>query len=96
MRSGALFINVGRGSLVDEDGMRSALESGHLGAASIDVARSEPLPPEDPLWGTPRLQRSAHCSSVPDQLFVNLHELFNENVRRFIANETPINVQASP
>ena len=49
MKQGAFFINVGRGSLVDEDALIDALESGRLRGAALDVASTEPLPADSPL-----------------------------------------------
>ena len=87
MRPGAFFCNVGRGSLVDEAALIAALESGHLGGAAIDVASTEPLPPEHPLWDAPRLHISAHCSSVPSAMFPEVHRLFRENLARYLAGQ---------
>ena len=87
MPAGAMFVNVGRGTFVDEDALAAALTSGHLRAAAIDVARVEPLPAESPLWSAPNLYLSAHCSTDPTKLFANLHRLFEDNVRRFLAGE---------
>ena len=87
MPAGSFFCNVGRGSLVDETAMIAALRSGHLRAAALDVASAEPLPPEDPLWDAPNLYLSPHSASAPAALFVNLHELFQENLGRFLAGE---------
>jgi phosphoglycerate dehydrogenase-like enzyme len=87
MPPGAFFANVGRGVLVDEAALVAALESGQVGAAAIDVARVEPLPPDDPLWDAPNLRISAHCSSVPTALLPNVHRLFRENLRRFLDGE---------
>jgi phosphoglycerate dehydrogenase-like enzyme len=49
MRTGSLFINVGRGSLVDESALLDALRTGHVRGAILDVQRNEPLPIDDPL-----------------------------------------------
>jgi phosphoglycerate dehydrogenase-like enzyme len=87
MRPGALFCNVGRGSAVDEDALAGALRSGHLGAAAIDVAHEEPLPIESPLWDVPNLYISAHSATSPEHFWANLHELFRENVRRYVTGQ---------
>ena len=62
MKPGAMLINVARGSLVQEDAVIEALESGHLAAAALDVFEHEPLPPESPLWDAPNVYISAHSS----------------------------------
>lgn len=87
MRPGSVLVNVGRGSLVDEAALLDALRSGHLGAAALDVAHAEPLPPDDPLWDAPNLYLSAHCSSSPAALFPNVHRVLHDNLRRYLAGE---------
>jgi phosphoglycerate dehydrogenase-like enzyme len=87
MKPGAFFINVGRGSLVDEAALIEALESGHLRGAALDVASVEPLPADNPLWSAPNLFMSSHCSSSPSALFRNLHRLIRANLRRFLDGE---------
>ncbi len=57
------------------------------------MTRIEPLPADSPLWDAPRLYLSAHCASAPDRLFVNLHELFEDNLRRYLAGEPLRNEQ---
>lgn len=95
MPAGSVFVNVGRGTFVDEDALTDALTSGHLRAAAIDVARVEPLPAESPLWTAPNIYLSAHCSTDPTKLFTNLHRLFEDNVGRFLRGE-PLRNEVAP
>ena len=58
----AVFINVGRGDLVNEDDLLRALDDGQLAGAILDVMSQEPLPSEHPLWHHPRVQLTPHIS----------------------------------
>ena len=49
MKKKAIFINVSRGSLVDQEALLESLSSGHLAAAGLDVTDPEPLPRDHPL-----------------------------------------------
>jgi len=77
----ALFINVGRGSAVDEVALIAALQSGALAGAVLDVFEQEPLPPAHPFWTTPNLMITSHTSapSFP----VQIARLFVENYLRY-------------
>jgi len=87
MRPGSLFVNVGRGSAVVDSALIEALVSGHLAGAAIDVARTEPLPPESPLWDAPNLLISPHSATAPGKFWSNLHELFRDNMSRYLRGE---------
>ncbi|MHA1128058.1 MAG: NAD(P)-dependent oxidoreductase, partial [Alphaproteobacteria bacterium] len=52
---GACIINPGRGTLIDDDALLAALNSGHLAHATLDVFRVEPLPSDDPYWAHPKM-----------------------------------------
>jgi len=69
MKRGARLINVGRGSVLEEAALVQALESGALGGAALDVAHTEPLPAESPLWKAPNLFITPHTSGVSDLLW---------------------------
>jgi D-2-hydroxyacid dehydrogenase (NADP+) len=69
MKPGSRFINVGRGSLLDEAALIHALESGALGGAALDVTSVEPLPFESPLWKVPNLFITPHTSAVSTRLW---------------------------
>ena len=62
---GCSFVNVARGALVDQQALTSALASGQIGAATLDVFEREPLPPEDPLWAMENVLITPHLASVP-------------------------------
>lgn len=60
---GARLVNPGRGSLVDDDALLAALDSGRLAHATLDVFREEPLPPAHPFWAHPRITVTPHVAS---------------------------------
>lgn len=62
MPTGAAVINLGRGQHVVDEDLLAALESGHLAAATLDVFRTEPLPPDHPYWRHPRVTVTPHVS----------------------------------
>jgi phosphoglycerate dehydrogenase-like enzyme len=65
----ARIINVGRGSLLDEAALISALETGALAGAALDVAQTEPVPASSPLWSAPNLFITPHTSALSDRLW---------------------------
>jgi len=92
MRPGALFVNVGRGTMVDEPALIDALERGHLTAAVLDVTSEEPLPPEHPLWDAPNVYISAHCSATSDGYVERVLAVFVDNLTRYLAGHPLGNV----
>ncbi len=63
MRPGAVLVNCARGSLVDQDALLGALESGQLGGAALDVTEPEPLPAGHPLLGREDVVVTPHVAS---------------------------------
>ena len=82
---GAVLINPGRGPLVDDDALLAALDTGQIGHATLDVFRVEPLPPEHPFWGHPKVTVTPHVASATRPRTASL--TIAENVRRGEAGE---------
>jgi lactate dehydrogenase-like 2-hydroxyacid dehydrogenase len=87
-----LLINVARGSIVDEDALISALRSGRLGGAALDVFQTEPTPPER--WaGVDNVILTPHSAGHTTTAGQEMTDLLIENLRRFFAAEplaTPV------
>jgi phosphoglycerate dehydrogenase-like enzyme len=88
-RPSAWLVNVARGALVDEAALIDALRAGRLAGAVLDVTVQEPLPTDSPLWDAPNVVLTPHASGVTLRFF---DELLVENVRRYLAGETLLNV----
>ena len=63
LKPGAIFINVSRGDLADPDALTAALQSGHLGAAALDVFDPEPIPAGHPIRALPNVILAPHIAS---------------------------------
>jgi len=60
---GARIINPGRGGLIDDDALLQALDTGQIAHATLDVFRTEPLPPQHPYWVHPNVTVTPHIAS---------------------------------
>jgi glyoxylate/hydroxypyruvate reductase A len=60
---GGYVINVARGAHLVDDDLLALLNSGHLAGATLDVFRTEPLPPAHPFWGHPKITMTPHTSA---------------------------------
>jgi len=91
MRRGAILINTARGGLVDEAALVTALCSGHLRGAGLDVFDHEPVDPDNPLLGLPNVVIAPHMAWLtPETLDRSLAAAF-ENIRRLKAGEPLLN-----
>ncbi|CAL1528178.1 unnamed protein product [Lymnaea stagnalis] len=72
-----VFINIGRGDVVDDESLVQALNRGWLGGAILDVFNTEPLPSSSPLWKTPGVTITPHVSGITDT---------NKAVQTFMTN----------
>jgi phosphoglycerate dehydrogenase-like enzyme len=95
MKPGAIFVNVGRGGVVDEDALAEALADGRLAGAALDVFAREPLPADSPLWTLPNVILSPHTAALSVHENERIAELFCDNLRRYLAGE-PLRNRVDP
>ncbi len=82
---GAVLINPGRGALIDDVALLAALDSGQIGHATLDVFRTEPLPPDHRFWSHPHITVTPHIASETRPLTAS--RVIAENIRRGEAGE---------
>ncbi|MGH9699917.1 MAG: D-2-hydroxyacid dehydrogenase [Candidatus Acidiferrales bacterium] len=80
MKNSAYFLNVSRGSLVDEPALIAALQKNAIAGAALDVTSQEPLPPENPLWRLDNVFITPHVSALSSQLWDRQTDLLLQNL----------------
>jgi phosphoglycerate dehydrogenase-like enzyme len=82
-KPGAHLVNVARGSLVDPEALRVALDAGRVAMASLDAVEPEPLPAGHWMYGHPRVRLSPHVSWNMPGAAELLLDAFIDNLRRW-------------
>ncbi|APG20458.1 bifunctional glyoxylate/hydroxypyruvate reductase B [Kosakonia radicincitans DSM 16656] len=72
MKKSAIFINAGRGPVVDENALVEALQNGEIHAAGLDVFEKEPLPVDSPLLSLPNVVALPHIGSATHETRYNM------------------------
>lgn len=88
----AYLINIGRGAIVVLNDLVSALQSGTIAGAALDVFETEPLPADHPLWEMPNVIITPHTAGYSPIIASRHLATLVENVRRFASGETLNNV----
>lgn len=74
----AIIVNIGRGSLIDEQALIQALQERKIKGAALDVFAEEPLPDESPLWDLPNVIVTPHNAFASEKnqerMFANIYE----------------------
>ena len=83
----AFFIVISRGGIIHEPTLIRMLEEGKLAGAALDVAATEPLPADDPLWDAPNLFITPHSSPSSVQTTSNVGRIMRDNLKRFLNGE---------
>jgi len=92
MKSTALFVNVARGGVVDQDALIEALREGRIGGAALDVTDPEPLPPDSPLWDMENVMITPHMSADTPMTSQWATDSFCDNLMRYMAGEPLLNL----
>jgi D-2-hydroxyacid dehydrogenase (NADP+) len=87
----AVLVNVARGKVVDQDALVDALRAGELAGAGLDVAESEPLPTESPLWDRDDVLITPHVGGRSSDFPDRFSRLFVDNLNRRRAGQTLVN-----
>jgi phosphoglycerate dehydrogenase-like enzyme len=83
MKDGAVFVNIGRGSVVDEAALIEVLKSGKLMGAALDVFEREPLPKDSPLWDMENVILTPHNSAAGDLKSGRFMQCLERNLKTF-------------
>ena len=89
MKDDAILISAGRGSVLDQDALATAMKDGKLWGAALDVMEPEPLTADSPLWDIPNLILTPHVAGGMRLELTRRTciEMAQENLRRYIAGE---------
>lgn len=91
MKKSALFINIARASIVDENALITALKEGTIAGACSDVFSSEPLPEDHPFWKMENVIMTPHIASMVPDFWDKLTKLLEENFILFSRGEKLFN-----
>jgi phosphoglycerate dehydrogenase-like enzyme len=79
-----IFVNIGRGGVVDEPALIDALRERRIAGAVLDVTATEPLPEDSPLWTLPNVLVTPHAGALSARENERIVEMFVDNLRRYL------------
>jgi len=83
MKPDAVFISIGRGSVVDEDALSHALKTNSIRGAALDVFQEEPLPKSSELWNCENALLTAHNADYTQSYIIDSFRVFERNLRHY-------------
>ncbi len=91
MKASSYFINIARGSLVDETALLHALQNNIIAGAALDVMETEPLPSSHPFWELPNLILTPHIAAFSSSFLLRSLQLLVQNMQKYHQQKTLIN-----
>ena len=87
MKPGSILVNTSRGAIVDEDALVSALQSGPLSAAGLDVFAHEPLATDSPLRGLPNVVLTPHIGWTVEEVLTEFADIAADQLEHYLAGQ---------
>ena len=84
MKRTAVFMNIGRGSTVNEDDLIKALKTQQIQGAVLDVFKVEPLPKDSEFWKLPNVLITPHCADQDEDFMLRSMLIFGDNLEKFV------------
>jgi phosphoglycerate dehydrogenase-like enzyme len=91
MKAGAYLVNIGRGGVVNQTDLSTALQEKRLAGAALDVFSEEPLPSDSPLWHLPNVIITPHIGGISAVYRERAVALFSENIKRYLDGSSLFN-----
>ena len=96
MKSAALFINVGRGTIVDENVIANVMKENIIRQSYLDVFENEPLTPDNQLYNINNITITAHITGNGTENKQEVTQIFKRNLSYFLNNNTLIENEVDP
>ena len=87
MKDGVILINTARGAIIDEEAMVSALKSGKIYAAGLDVVTGEPLSEKTPIFDCENASVTAHIAWAPAEARYRTVRIAVDNLKNWLAGK---------
>jgi phosphoglycerate dehydrogenase-like enzyme len=92
MKSRAIIINIGRGSIIDTDALVDALNGGKIAGAGLDVTEPEPLPQGHPLWSARNVLITPHVSASSALSPQRRLDIFTDLLQHYMSGQHMYNI----
>ena len=91
MKPTAIFVNTGRGRVVDEQALIRALQEGKIAAAGLDVLEDEPPDPNNPLLKMDNVIVTPHTAFYSDEAFIESRRRVGQEIAAILTGKRPRN-----
>ena len=85
MKDGSVLVNTSRGAIVDEAALVSALQSGPISAAGLDVFENEPLAADSPLRSLPNVVLTPHIGWTVEEVLIEFADIAADQLEQYLA-----------